>query len=68
MILHTGIALGVTLVVLAGVLAVLQYRDKVCWFCFVKNDWKFLIEFRLRMIANEKCNPKDFIMMLYDFE
>jgi len=30
MILHTGIALGVTLVVLAGVLAVLQYRDKVC--------------------------------------
>jgi hypothetical protein len=30
MILHTGIALGVTLVVLAGVLAVLQYREKVC--------------------------------------
>jgi len=29
MILHTGIALGVTLVVLAGVLAVLQYREKI---------------------------------------
>ncbi|CAF1375695.1 unnamed protein product [Rotaria sordida] len=29
MILHTGIALGVTLVVLAGVLAILQYREKV---------------------------------------
>ena len=32
MILHTGIALGVTLVVLAGVLAVFQYREKVCLF------------------------------------
>ena len=30
MILHTGIALGATLVVLAGALAVLQYREKVC--------------------------------------
>ncbi|CAF3731824.1 unnamed protein product [Rotaria sp. Silwood1] len=29
MILHTGIALGVTLVVLAGVLAILQYHEKV---------------------------------------
>ncbi|CAF0803870.1 unnamed protein product [Rotaria sordida] len=29
MILHTGIALSVTLVVLAGVLAILQYREKV---------------------------------------
>ncbi len=30
MILHTGIALGVILVVLACVLAIFQYRDKVC--------------------------------------
>ncbi|CAF0965831.1 unnamed protein product [Adineta ricciae] len=29
MILHTGIALGVTLVVLAGALAILQYREKL---------------------------------------
>ncbi|UJR14976.1 hypothetical protein I4U23_001955 [Adineta vaga] len=29
MILHTGIALGVSLVVLAGALAILQYREKV---------------------------------------
>ncbi|CAF2148938.1 unnamed protein product [Rotaria magnacalcarata] len=29
MILHTGIALGVTLIVLAGILAILQYREKV---------------------------------------
>jgi len=29
MILLTGIALGVTLVVLAGVLGLLQYREKV---------------------------------------
>jgi len=29
MILHTGIALGVTLIVLAGALAILQYREKV---------------------------------------
>jgi hypothetical protein len=30
MILHTGIALSVTLVVIAVVLALLQYREKVC--------------------------------------
>jgi integrin alpha FG-GAP repeat containing protein 1 len=35
MILHTGIALGATLVVLAGALAVFQYREKVC---FVSSD------------------------------
>ncbi|CAF3784225.1 unnamed protein product [Adineta steineri] len=29
MILHTGIALGVTLIVLAGALAILQYREKL---------------------------------------
>lgn len=29
MILHTGIALAITLVVLAGILAVLQYREKL---------------------------------------
>ncbi|CAF3734100.1 unnamed protein product, partial [Rotaria sp. Silwood1] len=29
MILHTGIALSVTLVVLSGVLAILQYREKI---------------------------------------
>jgi hypothetical protein len=30
MILQTGIALSVTLIVIAGVLAILQYREKVC--------------------------------------
>jgi hypothetical protein len=37
MILHTGIALGVTLVVLAGALAILQYREKVCFEIFVEK-------------------------------
>ena len=41
MILHTGIALGVTLVVLAGALAILQYREKVralkTWFLKDEN-------------------------------
>jgi hypothetical protein len=36
MILHTGIALSVTLIVIAGVLGSLQYRDKVC--CILKKD------------------------------
>ena len=31
MILHTGIALGVTLLVIAVVMAVLQYRERVCF-------------------------------------
>ena len=47
MILHTGIALGVTLVVLAGVLATLQYREKVLyillvWFCH--NQFKNILD------------------------
>ncbi len=36
MILHTGIALSVTLIVIAGVLGSLQYRDKVC--CVLEKD------------------------------
>lgn len=40
MILHTGIALGVTLVVLAAVLALLQYREKVCFINVEENLFK----------------------------
>jgi hypothetical protein len=35
MILHTGIALGATLVLLVVVVGILQYREKVC-FVFVE--------------------------------
>jgi hypothetical protein len=43
MILHTGIALGATLVVISGVLAIFQYREKVgfIFFFFVKIYWRF---------------------------
>jgi hypothetical protein len=68
MILHAGVALGATLIALAGVLAILQYRDKVCLSCKSLLKFFFLFIFRKRMIENEKCNHKDFIMMLYNFK
>jgi len=40
MILHTGIALGVTLVVIAGALAIFQYREKVSFIYFCKNEFE----------------------------
>lgn len=67
MILHTGIALGATLVVLAGALAVLQYREKVCRRSFFRSIWRNVsLISRSKMIVNVKCKPKRFITMLYD--
>jgi hypothetical protein len=66
MILHTGIALGVTLVVLAGALAILQYREKVCFLVFLLENFQTSLCYRLKMIVNVKFKHKHFIMMLYD--
>jgi len=66
MILHTGIALGVTLVVLAGVLAILQYREKVCLRFLYEKFKIFLLNFSSKMIVNVNFKHKLFIMMLYD--
>jgi hypothetical protein len=65
MILHTGIALGATLVLLVVVVGILQYREKVC-FVFVEITKKHFVCFRLKMITNETCKSKNFISKLYN--
>ena len=68
MILHTGIALGVTLIVIALILTIQQYRQKVDGRIFFSSSsqlFEYFI-FRSKMIANEKNNPNDFITMLYN--
>lgn len=68
MILHTGIALGVTLIVITLVLTIQQYREKVDGRIFFSSSsqlFEYFI-FRSKIIVNEKTNPNDFITMLYN--
>ena len=65
MIIHAGIALGVTLVVLTIVLAVLQYRERVRVPCLYQSMLLTHVFFaaRWKMIVSERNNRKPFIMM-----
>ena len=68
MILHTGIALGVTLVLLAIVMAILQYKEQVRHHRSIPLMFQtifhfFLFFFRQKMFVNEKNSLNRFISM-----